>query len=83
MYSYLVELLELIRLGVDNGFDELLIHCTSIVQCNAVFVPLPHLRATNLGSGGVFHEIVDWHAALTGQPGGHVLCKAVYSHIKP
>ncbi|KAF1858516.1 hypothetical protein Lal_00015033 [Lupinus albus] len=35
--------------------------------------PLPHLRAADLGRGRVFHQVVDRHAAISGQPGTQVV----------
>ena len=35
--------------------------------------PLPDLRAGDLGGGGVFHQVVDGHAAVAGQPGAEVV----------
>src|SRR5574343_558528 len=35
--------------------------------------PLPHLRAGDFGGGGVFHQVVDGHAAVAGQPGAKVV----------
>src|SRR4051812_23757494 len=35
--------------------------------------PLPDLRPGNLGGGGIFHQVVKWHAAETAQPGFNVL----------
>ena len=35
--------------------------------------PLPHLRTGDFGGGGVFHQVVDGHAAVAGQPGTQVV----------
>src|SRR5436190_15682360 len=40
----------------------------AVVQRRAMFDPLPDLRARDLGGGGVFHQVVDRHSALTAEP---------------
>ena len=35
--------------------------------------PLPDLGARNLGGGGVFHQVENWHGALAAQPGLDIL----------
>src|SRR5574343_491125 len=35
--------------------------------------PLPHLRAGDLGRGRIFHQVVDRHAAVAGQPAAEVV----------
>ena len=35
--------------------------------------PLPDLRSGDLGGGRIFHQVIDGHAAVAPQPGGHVL----------
>src|SRR5574337_1503949 len=35
--------------------------------------PLPDLGAADLGRGGVFHQVVDGHAAVAGEPGAQVV----------
>src|SRR5450631_4756104 len=45
----------------------------AVIQAGCVANPLPELRPRNLGSGGVFHQVIDGYATVTAQPRLNVL----------
>ena len=57
----------------DEPLDELARDHLAGGEGGAVVDPLPHLRAGDLGGGGVLHEVVDACRAVARQPGVEVL----------
>ena len=56
--------------GVAHQFR---IDAPAVLESGAMVQPLPNLGARNLRRGGVFHQVVDGHAAVAAQPGFQVL----------
>lgn len=55
---------QLQRVGLGDGL--------ALLRLDAVLAPLPQLAAGDLGRRGVFHEVVDGHAADAAEPAFHV-----------
>lgn len=78
---------QLLRLLLEQLEGIRLVDGPALGGLDAVLDPLPHLGARHLGRGGVFHEVVDGHAADAAQPALHisqadveVLADAVFRH---
>ena len=65
-------LLQLGSLLVEQLQGILLVHLLAALGGYTVLAPLPQLRARDLSSRGVFHQVVDRHAANATQPALHV-----------
>jgi hypothetical protein len=65
-------LLQLSGLLVQELQGVLLVHLLAALGRDAVLAPLPQLRARDLSSRGVLHQVVDRHAADATQPALHV-----------
>src|SRR3546814_4507740 len=56
-----------------RAFEQREVHRRAVVQVQVVAMqPLPQLRARDLGGGGVFHQVVDRHAAVAVEPCGEI-----------
>ena len=56
-----------------GGAHQLGRNLAAIAQPGAVLYPLPDLRAADFGGGGIFHQIIKRHAAISGEPACKVL----------
>lgn len=65
-------LTQLLRLVVQQLERIVLCNLLALGGLDIVPRPLPQLGARDLGCGGVFHEVVDGHAADAADPGFHV-----------
>jgi hypothetical protein len=65
-------LLQLSGLLVEQLQGVLLVHLLAAVCGDAVLAPLPQLRARDLSSRSILHQVVDGHAADATQPALHV-----------
>ncbi|VTR65457.1 hypothetical protein DESC_320054 [Desulfosarcina cetonica] len=66
--------LDLVHLVGQHGLKQVAVDGAAVVKASVRMMdPLPQLGARDFGRGRIFHEVVQGHAAQTGEPVGHVL----------
>src|SRR5262245_53708472 len=61
-------ILDRVHLFLEDCLHQLARDGASVAQTRTMANPLPHLRTRNLCGGGVFHQVVERHAARSAQP---------------